>query len=296
MKKIIIPLILIISLIAGVSVEAKNIVKFGNDITIEKDQKADYVIGIGGQITINGLVEGNVVAIGDSIVLTGNAVVRGNVVCLGGVIVKGSGAQVFGDITEINSSNISTAINSAINNEWEGWSWIFAIISVCFFLAIFVFALLLVLLIPRPVIIVSAVIHDRKGKSLIWGFLGILLVAPLAVLLALSIIGIPLIPLEFTLVILALTVGFIAAGSLFGKFVLLNILKRSEPGLVKATLFGLLLLWLIGWIPYIGWVIKTIVAVSGLGGVLLALFDRKKQLAPPPAAEAPAVTTTEQKL
>jgi MFS family permease len=221
--------------------------------------------------------------------------VRGNVVCLGGVIVRGSGAQVFGNITEINSSNISTAINSAINNEWEGWSWIFAIISVCFFLAIFVFALLLVLLIPRPVIIVAAVIDGRKGKSLLWGFLGILLVAPLAVLLAVSIIGIPLIPLEFTLIILALVVGFIAAGSLLGKFVLIDILKRREPGLVKATLFGLFLLWLIGWIPYIGWVFKTIVAIIGLGGVLLALFDRKKQsVSLPSAVEAPVETTTGQ--
>jgi TM2 domain-containing membrane protein YozV len=286
----------IISIIAGLLLvlfafalaEAKNIIKIGDDITIERDQEINNVINIGGQVTVNGLIENNVLVAGGSVVLAGNAVVRGNVVCIGGVIVKSNGAQVFGDITEINSSNIATAINSAIHGEWEGWSWIFAVVSICFFFVIFIFALLITLLIPRPIIVISGVISSRKIKSFLWGVLGMMLIGPFAVLLAISIVGIPLIPLEFALVVLAGVVGFISAGSLVGRFFLGNIIKGKEPGLVRATLCGLILLWLIGWIPYIGWIIKMVVATTGLGGVLLALFTRKEQpLTSPPVNETP---------
>jgi hypothetical protein len=279
MKKNILPIIagLLLVLFAVAWAEAKNIVKIGDDITIERDQEINNVINIGGQVTVNGLVENNVLVAGGSVVLASNAVVRGNVVCIGGVIVKSNDAQVFGDITEINSSNIATVINSAIHGEWEGWSWIFAVVSICFFFVIFIFALLITLLIPRPIIFISGVISGRKAKSFLWGILVMMLIWPFAVLLAISIVGIPLIPLEFTLVLLAGVVGFISTGSLFGRFFLVKIIKSSEPGLVRATLCGLILLWLIGWIPYIGWIIKAVVATAGLGGVLLALFTSREK-------------------
>jgi hypothetical protein len=290
MKKII-PIIacFLFILFATASLEAKNTIKIGSDTTVEKNQQTDNVIVIGGQATINGLVEQNVVVVGGSVVLTNNAVVRGNVVCIGGVVAKGNGSQVFGNITEIDSTNISSVINSAIKGDWDGWPWIFAIASICFLLVLITVAFLIVLIIPKPIIAVSAAISGNKGRSFLWGILGILLIAPLAVLLVISLIGIPLIPLEFTIVAVALVIGFIAAGSLFGKFVLVKIFKRNEPGLVKATLLGLLVLWLIGWIPFnIGWIVKSAVAIIGLGGVLITLFDHR----PKPAAPTQSTSET----
>jgi len=44
-----------------------------------------------------------------------------------------------------------------------------------------------------------------------------------------------------------------------------------------------MLLLLIGWIPYVGWLVKCFALTFGLGGVLLALFNRKHlPIAPPP--------------
>ena len=78
---------LLIPVALATPAEAKNIIKIGSDIIIENGQTVNNIIAIGGQVTVYGLAEGNVFAIGDSIVLTSNAVVRGNVVCVGGVIV-----------------------------------------------------------------------------------------------------------------------------------------------------------------------------------------------------------------
>ncbi len=288
MKKEIIPIIavfLLILLAAATSAEAKNIFKIGGDVTVERDQTIDTVIDIGGQVTVQGLVEHNVIVVGGSAVLTNESVVRGDVVCVGGVIVKGNDAQVFGDITEINSANISTAFSSALRGEMEGWSLIFNIISLCFFAVIFIIALLMTLLIPRPLIAVAREIQSYKVKSFFWGLAASLMMVPFFMLLVISIIGITLIPLVFTLLLLAFILGYIAAGKIVGNYILVNISRRPSKSLASATILGLILLWLIGWIPYVGLLVKFFALTFGLGGVFLAIFNRRWQsIVPPPSS------------
>ncbi|MEK7828097.1 MAG: hypothetical protein AAB299_10295 [Thermodesulfobacteriota bacterium] len=248
-----------------------SIFKIGSDVTIEKGQKIRNVVAIGGQITVSGAVEKSVVAIGGSVVLTKTAVVKGNVVSLGGVIVIARDAEVGGDLTEINSSNLYETLTTALSSEWEGWSWIFAVISLSIFLVILVLALLIAALLPKPVRIVSEAIHENTFKVILCGILGLVLIAPLALLLTISVVGIALIPLEVIVVVCSVLLGFIAVGRIIGGKVL-RLFKRPNPGIVRETFWGLLILWLIGWIPYIGWMVKAIAIVIGLGAVLITRF------------------------
>jgi hypothetical protein len=267
-----IALILFLSLPA----HAQNIFKAGRDVTVDEGQVVDNVVTIGGQITVNGLVEQNVLAIGGSVVLTNKAVVRGKVIVVGGVVAKGSGSHVFGDITEINSSTLSEAVNSAMRGELEGWSLILNIISLCFFAIILIISLIMTLLIPRSLAVIANAIQTNRLKSFLWGILATLMIVPVFMLLAISIIGIFLIPLAFTALLLAAIVGFIAFGSLLGNFIISKIFHGYKKSLLKETLVGLSLLWLLGWIPfYIGMMIKVIAITFGLGGVLLALSRKK---------------------
>jgi hypothetical protein len=296
MKKKIIPIItvlLLILLLAAASAEAKNIFKIGGDVTVEKDQTVDSVIDIGGQVTVHGLVERNVIAVGGSVVLANDSVVRGDVVCAGGVIVKGSGAQVFGDITEINSVNIANAFSSALRGELEGWSLIFNIISLCFFAVIFIIALLITILLPRPLLAVAREITSYKVKSFFWGLAATLMMVPFFMLLVISIIGITLIPLVFTLLLLAFILGYIAAGNIAGNYIFAKIFRRPTKSLTGVTILGLILLWLIGWIPYLGLLVKIFALTFGLGGVLIALFNlRWQSAAPAPPVHEEQVKTT----
>lgn len=256
--------------------EAKIIFKAGQDITIADGQDADNVIAIGGQITVNGLVGQNVVAIAGSVVLTNKAVVRGNVIVVGGVVARGSGSLVYGDITEINSSTLSEAITSAMRGELEGWSLILNIISLCFFAIILITTLIMTLLIPRSLALIANAIESNKLKSFFWGILATLMIVPFFMLLAISIIGIVLIPLAFTVLLIAAIVGFIAFGVLLGNFIITRIFRGYKKSLVKEALVGVSLLWLLGWIPlYIGMLIKVLAITFGLGGVLIALCRRR---------------------
>ena len=259
----------------AVHAEATSVVKINNDVTIEENMKVRNVFVLRGQITISGTVEQNVVAIGGSIVLTRTAVVNGDVVTLGGIIVMGKGADVHGTLTEINSSNISAAISDLLSDDWEGWSWLFAIFSVVVFFAILILALLIVALIPKPIQVIAETIKTNTFKVSLSGLLGLLLIVPIAVLLTISVIGIVLIPLEMILVVSAALLGFIAVSQLVGRRVLM-LIKRTGGGVIRQTFWGLITLWLIGWIPYVGWIIKVLAVVLGLGGVIMTRFGTKE--------------------
>ncbi|PKN10954.1 MAG: hypothetical protein CVU70_01345 [Deltaproteobacteria bacterium HGW-Deltaproteobacteria-5] len=263
-------------LLLSLPVEAKHIFMAGRDVTVEQGQTVENVAVVGGQATINGLVEQNVIVVGGSAVLTNNAVVRGNVIVVGGIVVKGSGSLIFGDVTEVNSTTLADSINAAMRGELEGWSLILNVISLCFFAIILIIALIMALLMPRSLDAVVNTIRTYTLKSFFWGFLATLMIVPFFMLLAISVIGILLIPLAFTALLLAAIIGFTAFGSLLGNIIITKIFRGYQKSIVKETLVGLCLLWLLGWIPFcIGMLIKTLAITFGLGGVVLALTSRK---------------------
>ena len=262
---------LLLSPMTAAAFSDKNIIKIGSDVTVEQDQKVQSVVTVGGQITVSGEVEKSVIAVGGSVVLTKTAVVKGSVISLGGVIVMALDARVDGELTEINSSNLYETLTAAVSSEWEGWSWIFAIISIAIFIVILVLALLIAALLPKPVLIVSEAIRENTFKVILCGILGLVLIAPLALLLTISVVGIALIPLEVIVVVCSVLLGFIAVGQLIGSKVL-RLFKKTNPGIVRETFWGLVILWMIGWIPYIGWMVKAIAIVIGLGATLVSRF------------------------
>lgn len=270
---------ILLCLASQAGAEVTNIIKMGNNILIEEEMRVRNAFSVGGQITVYGMVERNVVSIGGSVVLARTAVVGGNVISIGGIVVKAREAEVYGNITEVNSSSISTVISSMLSGEGEGegegWSWVFAIISLAMFFFILIVALFLVVLIPKPIHTISDAIRNSTFNVTLWGLLILILIVPLAVLLTISVIGIVLIPLEVIIVFCAALVGFITVGRLVGNRIL-RIFKRPNPNIVWETFWGLTLLWFVGWIPYMGWMVKTIAIILGLGAVFATRFGVKR--------------------
>lgn len=269
----------VLALLLATSAEAKNMIGAGRDLVVEEGQAVNNAAVIGGQITVNGLVEQNVLAIAGSVVLTNKAVVRGQVIVLGGIVARGSGSMVFGDITEVNASTLTEAFQSAMRGELEGWSLILNVISLCFFAIILIIALIMTLLLPRQMTLITRAMETNYFKSFFWGVLATLMTVPLFMLLAVSIIGIFLIPLAFTAMLLAVIVGFIASGAILGNAIISRIFRGYRKSLTKETLAGLCLLWLLGWLPlYIGMLIKAFAITIGLGGVVLTLTGKTVRL------------------
>lgn len=260
---------------ANAYAEPASIVKINSDVVIEEDLRVRHVIVVGGQITVNGTVERHVVALFGSVVLTRTAVVEGDVTVLGGIIAIGKGADVRGSMTEINSSNVSEAISELLSDDWEGWSWLFAIFSLVVLLVMMFIALVTVALIPKPILTIAEGITQHVYRATIAGFIGLMMIVPVAMLLTISVIGIVLIPLEAVLVVLASIFGFIAVAQILGKRVL-TIARRPNDGIILQTFWGLLVLWIVGWMPYLGWMIKVLAIVIGMGGVIITRFGTKQ--------------------
>jgi uncharacterized Zn-binding protein involved in type VI secretion len=287
-----VPLVLLaFAATAAASQESSSIFKIGSDVTVEAGLKAKRVVTVGGQITVNGTVEGDVVAVGASVVLGKRALVEGDVVSLGGTIVKGRGAVIRGSITEINGSNFWAVVSSAIEDEAEGWSWVWAVISLAIFFCLMIIAMLVTILLPKPIQVISATIREETIRSSLWGLLILVTAFPLALLLTISLIGIVLIPLEVVILSLAALAGFIAVSQLVGRAAY-AVAKRKDQGVVRETFWGLIILWFAGWIPYVGVLVKVLALVIGWGGVFFSRFGTRTKglhlssspVEPPPAA------------
>lgn len=259
---------------AWASQENASVFKIGTDVTIEAGTRVKRVVALGGQVTVNGTVDGDVVAVGASVVLGKRALVDGDVVSIGGTVVKGRGAEVRGGITVINASNFWAFVSSAIEDDGEGWSWVWAVISLAIFFCLMIIAMLVTILIPKPIQVISSTIREETLRSSLWGLLAVVTAVPLAILLAISVIGIVLIPLEVVILTVAALTGFIAVSQLVGKGAY-ALAKRKDQGVVRETFWGLIILWFSGWIPYVGPMVKVLAVMLGMGGVIFSRFGTR---------------------
>ena len=270
---------LIIGLFLGVwsigAAEPRDLVRFGRNLIVKQGMKVHDAIAIGGQVTVEGEVERNVVAVAGSVLLDSTAVVGGDVISVGGVIEREEGAQVQGNQVEVALPGFSSFIMSLSQGNWRELSWVFRLIFFIASIGFMALALMVVLLIPRPIGIISAAIEHKPMHAVGWGFLGIFLIVPVGVLLAVSIIGIVLIPVEIIFFVCALLMGYIAVAQLLGKKITLVMKKPNQP-MFWETLWGLIVLWVIGWIPILGGLIKSVAGLLGLGGVIFCLLRLRK--------------------
>ncbi len=271
--------LLLVGLVLGVrslaEAEGRTIVKFWSDIVVEEGMRVRDAVAIGGNVTVDGIVEHDAVAVAGSVFLGSKAVVGRNVVSVGGAIEKAEGAVVRGDLTEVSIPGMSSVLRSVSWPSWEQLWWVFGIISFVAFTGFLALALVIVAVFPKPVGLISAAVEDSPLRVALWGLLGVLLIVPLAIFLAVSVVGIVLIPLEMFTVVCAFLVGYIAVAQLIGKKII-TALKRADQPMLWEAFWGLIILWVIGWVPILGWLVKAVAALLGLGGVIAVLLSARK--------------------
>ena len=251
--------------------KGQNIIKMGSDISIEEGAEVDEVVAIYGNAVISGRVENNVVVIGGSITLGGRSYVGKEVVAVGGEVMKTPGAKVEGRITQVYIPRFIPSLNGLLKG---GWVALWATISIMVLLGFLGLAILLAALIPEHIGTAVNALEKSFLAMLLWGILWAILIVPIAVLLAISVIGIILIPLEILLVALAMIIGYIAAAIFIGKNVLLSF-KKVPPPFVDAVL-GILILFLISFVPVVGPIVKALFLTAGFGAVLTTRFGTIK--------------------
>jgi hypothetical protein len=265
--------ILTLTLFPFLSANARDKVRIGGDVVVDVGTEVTDAVAVGGSVTVNGKVRDSAVAVGGSVILGPNAVIGKDVVSIGGAVKLAQGSKIHGDVVELNIPGVSAIMPFFFEDTSSSWFWTFKIMSLLGFLAL---AVLLVAVLPKPFNLISNNVQHNMGKIILWGILGLVVLIPLAIFLALSVIGIPLIALEVFLVGIAFLVGYIAIAQLIGDKIA-ALMKRSALSVIWLTVMGLLALWLIGWVPFLGSFVKAAVIVLGFGGVLATLFTSRKR-------------------
>lgn len=251
--------------------KAEQIVKVASDIEVAKDTVVSDVVAIGGNVTVYGRVENSVVAVGGDVILKPRSYVGEQVVVVGGELMKDPAAQVEGKATQIYVPHFIPSFTGVLRG---GWMALWATISFLVLLGFLGLAVLMVALVPEPMGTAVNALERSFVVMFLWGVLWMVLIVPVAVILAISIIGIILIPLEILLVVLAMVLGYIASAIYIGKNIMLAF-KKIPPPFTDAML-GILILFLVGFIPVIGPIAKALFLVAGFGAVLTTRFGTIK--------------------
>src|SRR5258708_15486612 len=182
--------------------------------------------------------------------LLAGARVGGGAVAIGGAVSVAEGATLEGDNVSLGGA-IPTTVGSM--TRWVvGGHHMF---SMCRFASrltrtvlLLIIAVLIAVAFPGSLTRVGAYLVDRPGLSALGGVAILLGFVPLCVLLAVTIIGIPLIPVAVLLLVALFLFGFtVSAGWLGGR---LPFLQEKTP--VKTAALGAVCFGLLGLIPRIG--------------------------------------------
>lgn len=258
-----------------------NLAIVGGTAAIEMDAKmfGDIILS-GGTLSLAGTVDGDIIAIGGAVTLEDSAVVNGNMVLIGATMKRSPLATVTGEITEQSPSFFNFKdTGKALTPFAPSKDPLTRALSITFqALAISALAVILGLLLPEQIKRVSTTLTT---EPLVAGGVGLLTVVVFPIVLVILIITIILIPvaiLAFLLFIFALLYGWITAGHEIGTRIA-ALFKTDWHPAIDAGIGSLLLSLVAGFasmIPCAGWLVGFVIALFGLGAVLISRFGSAK--------------------
>jgi hypothetical protein len=273
-----------------------NLFIFGGAVTLESDSLVEGdILLMGGTISIDGRVEGDIVGFGGVVRLGNSAEVEGDLTAIGAAIHRDPGAEVEGQVIKGIEGPITLPIPLPIipdvpsvpnvpdvphvptlpsfgfvgNPVWTGLWFLFR----TFLWA--ALAVLVVMFLPKPIERTSDAVVEQPILSGGIGILTVIVVPVLLIILAITIIMIPISLVGALTLVLAWFLGRIAIGYEVGRR-LAKMLDKDWAPAVSAGV-GMFLLALVvdatgQFIPCIGWIFPALVAVIGIGGLMLTRF------------------------
>ena len=238
--------------------------------------------------------------VGETVIVAPDQIVQGDVSVFGGdAKIYG---EVDGDVTTYGGT-IETAPGSIITGraqEYGGqlgslvpWGGGAATIAgentrITMLLAYGIIIVLIFLIFPARVRTALDRVERHPGLSAAVGVLALVASLPIALLLLISIIGSPLILVEFVAYVACVLIGQAALGLLIGRRLYELIVPHATPAPLGALIVGLVVLSAAEILPHVGWVVGALVGLIGLGAAVLAFvretpFLTHGSVGPPPS-------------
>lgn len=253
-------------------------VVMGSHLIIEESEFVDEIVVIAGSADIRGHVK-KLIVVGGNVRIYPSAEITEELNVIGGYVEKDPGARIRGRSVEVGAPLTQKSwklvfdhwkdlsLFQWMDNIWARLGLLVAIIFILLFFAVFGYYV-------AP--IYQENIYERISlhplNSLLWGSLSLIFYIPVFIFLAISLVGIPLLPLQASLYFLFLIYGYINAGRWIGEALLSG--RGLQVNLWFRVFLGLLFVELIAFIPILGGVLKGLIIFLGFGAASQVFYKR----------------------
>ena len=285
------------------------VVIFG-DARIAGHVAGDLYVWFGkAEIERTAVIEGDFISVGGSVTVQEGATARRDLVVIGGPLEAPAGFAAGAGQIVIGSGMLGGSLNAIVPFLSRGllWGrvivpdlpWVWGALTLFFLLYA-----VLNLVFDRPVRACAATLENRPLTTFGTGLLVLLLVGPLGVLLAVSIIGIAVGPFVICAVIAGGMIGKVSVARLIGMTAVAEDPDAGRASAARSFVIGFAVLTIAYMIPLLGILTWGIAGVMGLGSAMLtfisayrrenprektpALVPPMPPVVPPPAPPFPA--------
>ena len=244
------------------------IFKLVNDYQVKSDEILTTLVMIAGNASIHGTVTGNVLIIGGNVELASGAYIKGKLQVIGGQVI--GDRQYVENISEDNGWHIIPAATKILMHPHTVWDLRkhsdirITIAKFVFFTLAYLF---LVLIFPKPINAISTFLTRRPIVSILFGVLTFIIIPVVAIILILSIIGIPCLMLGICLIVPFALCGKAGIFFTLGSTLLAG---RLRP---LSVIFGYIPYFMATEIPYIDWITFIVFNTIGIGLCILLILS-----------------------
>ena len=291
----------------------RNVLRVGQDYALKQGESVHDAVVIFSPATIDGYVRGDVFVVFGTVRIGPTAVINGSLIVVGGNVAVQPGAAVNRDLVVIGGGldapteftpggqHIAIGANAIADRlrtvvPWIteglllgrpivprlGWVW-----GIVFF--VFLASLVLALLFMDTVRTCADAIAARPFTAFLTGLLVLLLIGPVSVILAASVVGVAVVPFVLCAVIVAWIIGKVGVAVRLGDRMVGQTPPASRFQSARSFVIGFAAICLIYMVPVLGFIAWALVGVTGLGAAALAFTSayRRENPAPPKAKPAP---------
>jgi uncharacterized RDD family membrane protein YckC len=268
----------------GSRTAANDRVSVGGSVVVKEGESARDVVVVCGNATIDGTVEGDLVVVLGTAKLGPTAEVKRDLVIVAGTLDADPAAKLGHDRVIIGAGGGGPKrLWLPSPGEWLtkglllarplphqfAWAWVLAGVALLLYVIVAV-------LFPKQIQASVDALAARPGGSFLAGLLAFLLIGPLFLLLAITVVGLLIVPFALCALVIACLFGKVAvyrfAGQQVGAQIGLAFLQKP----LVALLVGALLFCLLYMVPVLGFLVWGAIAPLGLGAVVLAMLNRTK--------------------
>jgi uncharacterized RDD family membrane protein YckC len=293
---------------------SRNAIRLGQNLAVGADETVRDAVVIFGDAVVAGrvtgklavvfgtariastaVIDGDFVSVGGAVVVQPGAIARRDVVVIGGPLDAPAGFVAGGEQIVVGSGMLGGWLNEAAPYLSRGplWGrmivpdlpWIWGVVAIFFLLYA-----ALNLIFDRPVRACALTLRTRPFTTFGAGLLALLLIGPICVLLAVSIIGIAVVPFVICAVVAGGLVGKVAVARWIGMSAVEEDADGSRAHGARSFVIGFAVLTIAYMVPVIGLISWGIAGVLGLGSAALTFLSayRRENPSKPPVVVPPA--------